>query len=96
MFGTDQKDLLEGLENLRSNICGYAGPTCDCKYGIEKVDQFAIKKYYGEDIGCPEVRQAMEMLKALTNDEFNDLCLKSGMMRSDIVKKALEEHLNKK
>jgi len=53
MFGTDQKDLLEGLENLRSNICGYAGPTCDCKYGIEKHDILNPNKYYSEDTGCP-------------------------------------------
>jgi len=94
MFGVEQSELLEGLENLRSSICGYAGSTCDCKYGIEKRDPLKPNKYWGEDTGCPEVRQAMEMLKALNEEEFNELCLKSGMMRTGVVRKALQDHLN--
>ena len=93
MFGINQSELLDGLSNLQERICGYCGPTCDCKYGIEKIKNPIEKMQYNtsEQTGCPEVRQAMAMIQALTNDEFNDLCLKGGMIRTDVLEKALKD-----
>jgi len=39
MFGIEKKELLKNLENLRKLVCCYAGPTCDCKYGIKYVER---------------------------------------------------------
>ena len=93
MFGVNQKRLLSGLENIRGRICCYFGDTCDCKYGIGKMQSPAQKFEMprGEQTGGPEVRMAMELLSALSEEEFNSLCLKAGVIVDEIMAKELNK-----
>jgi hypothetical protein len=87
MFGVNQKRLLEGLENIRERICCYIGPICDCKYGIKKMKPGPIEHFKwprGERTGCPEIKMAMCLLSELNEDEFNSLCLKSGIVVDEV------------
>jgi hypothetical protein len=53
------------LERVRStSVCTYAGPTCDCKYG---------HSFRGEQTGCPELRDLVAMLGALTDRDWETL-----------------------
>jgi hypothetical protein len=54
MFGVQDDALIEGLETIRKRLCCYAGPTCDCKFGASGK---------GEETGCPEIRQAITLLR---------------------------------
>ena len=74
MFGLDDDVLLENLETLRSSLCCYRGPTCDCKFGASRK---------GEQTGCPEIRQAIAYIAgqrdevATTRDLFEQSAVKT-------------------
>jgi hypothetical protein len=55
MFGLPDDELLANLERLRRRLCCYMGETCDCKFGTTAVTS--------EQTGCPEIRQAMEIIR---------------------------------
>ena len=55
MFGVEHDVLIENLEKLRRWLCAYGGGgLCDCKFGANGG---------GEQTGCPEIRQAIKLLK---------------------------------
>ena len=68
-----QENLVEAMESTRKNVCCYAGDPCDCKYGVET--RIALEKinYCGEKTGCPEMRQAVAMVKEMTPVEYRDI-----------------------
>lgn len=58
MFNLDKQKLTEAISTLQRKVCAYDGfhreqppRFCDCKYGIS-----LNSKSYGEDTGCPELR----------------------------------------
>jgi len=77
-FGIKQQHLLKNLEKLRKQRCAYLGERCDCKYLKDEED--ADFHYLDETNGCPEIRMAAAMLAALSEEEFNELAKKSGII----------------
>jgi hypothetical protein len=68
MFGLEDDLLIENLAKLGSRLCCYYIPniewesdewTCDCKFGMEMK---------GESTGCPEVRQAIKLIRGQRDD----------------------------
>jgi hypothetical protein len=66
MFGIEKEELLKNLEKLRAERCCYMGITCDCKFGMDKNKS-------EEQTGCPELRQATALIKAMDKKEWNSL-----------------------
>ena len=64
--------LVDSLETIRKNrICCYASPSkmCDCKYGIE--DRGGLDASgRGENTGCCEMREAIAILRNMTDREY--------------------------
>lgn len=60
MFGIEDSRLIENLERMRQQRCGYGstlegeGARCDCKFGASGK---------GEQTGCPELRQAIFLIQ---------------------------------
>jgi hypothetical protein len=78
MFGVEKRRLVEGLEEVRRALCCYApGSTtvCDCKFGAEHVGDKAR-----EQSGCPELRQATHILKAIPNWLYRLLCIRAKIL----------------
>ena len=73
MFYVNRQRLLTGLESVRRSICPYKRPLhgCDCKYGASLL---------GEQTGCPEVREAIGLIAAMTDDEFASLSARTGAL----------------
>jgi len=81
MFGISKKRLVANLEALRQSICEYhPRKYCDCKF-IKDPETYVSRKekrrkqgmWAGEDTGCCEVRQALELIQATTEEEFYSL-----------------------
>jgi hypothetical protein len=76
MFVKGKKELLETMVLLQRNHCSYdfyridheSKPPimCDCKYGF-------VGKTNGEQTGCPELRCVVELLKAMTDEEYGNI-----------------------
>ena len=84
MFGVSHGKLIQGLQGAQQRNCCYMGNTCDCKYGIETTsDEKKAAEFWrndiGEQTGCPEIRQALAMLGALSTSEFNKLAQEAGI-----------------
>ncbi len=59
------------LERVRAaNVCAYATPGCDCKYGAS---------LEGEQTGCPELRELIAMLGKLTDQDWSTLRAWAGL-----------------
>lgn len=72
LYCSQKKQIIEVLEKLRKHkVCAYVGDRCDCKFGGEGLGP--NKWNSGESNGCPELRQAIEILSELTDDEYNKL-----------------------
>jgi len=72
--GINKQALEANLEKLRRDkLCVYLPPskTCDCKYGKPGEHVRRMSERFS---GCPEVRQVLTMVKAMTDKEFNELC----------------------
>lgn len=82
MFYVNRERLLAGLEALRHSACPYSRPQhgCDCKYGAS---------LSGEQTGCPELREAIHLLAALTQGEFNELIRRADGLDVDVLQAAL-------
>lgn len=81
MFGVGQEVLLEGLRAKHAKTCAYtpadatrAARSCDCKFGITRQSLNS-----GEANGCPELRQAIAMVAAMTPTEFSMLAERAGI-----------------
>jgi len=73
--GNRKTRSLNYLESIRKNrLCSYVGKTCDCKYGFEKVSSkgntFDKFRHYGEQTGCPEMRDLMSLLNEIPDYVF--------------------------
>ncbi len=82
MFGIGKERLEEGLGNIQHNLCAYMGETCDCKYGIDRVDKKfgpTTRQMFSEQTGCPELRQALALIQAMTPEQFQELCVKARL-----------------
>lgn len=73
MFGIEKERLVESLEIIRKRLCCYSPESiiCDCKY---LRDDEKYPDPIGENTGCCEVRMAMHLIKAMTQEEFETLC----------------------
>lgn len=56
MDSTMTQNTIAELEAVRLKLCPYAGPTCDCKDGVDTDP-------YSEHTGCPEIRHAIALLR---------------------------------
>lgn len=65
----NRQELIEKVEKIRESLCNYMEPLCDCKYGAGSVG----KPYNGEDSGCPELYDVLEILKTMTDEEYKNL-----------------------
>lgn len=50
------QDAIDTLEAIRSRLCPYPGPTCDCKFGMAMTGT-------SEQTGCPELRSVIDLLR---------------------------------
>ena len=84
MFGVLQHKLVKALGNLQASHCCYTVPggeksdRCDCKFGADE----RLNGIEGGENGngCPELGQAMLMIKALTHPQFDRLAKRAGVM----------------
>jgi hypothetical protein len=77
MFGVNKSDLLEGLKVVQKRRCGYGGgPKCDCKYGVSEK---TFNNATSEQNGCPELSEALRIIQAMTDNEFNRITKRAGI-----------------
>lgn len=81
MFFTDRLNLVHTLEQLRGKTCAYAWngiapDRCDCKYSRQEIKPFSFGIY--ENTGCPELLNAVEILRAMTDEEYYELGKRRG------------------
>lgn len=68
----DRLRLIEIIEEIRKNrICAYLGYTCDCKFGAKHINSSTF-----EDNGCPELMYVAGLLYRMTDEEYNNLCIR--------------------
>jgi hypothetical protein len=79
MFGTKKSELIKGLDAVRRRVCCYTGDPCDCKFGAYGDEAKGAPVYFGEQTGCPEIRQAATLLAAMSEDEFRRLCERANV-----------------
>jgi hypothetical protein len=82
MFCVNRERLIAGLEVLRQSLCPYRRPghDCDCKYGV------ALR---GEQTGCPEVREVIGLLSAMSDGEFAIFVKRAGGLDVDVLRAAI-------
>lgn len=84
MFITDRESVKEVIRILQRKHCVYDGygftngdsnppPFCDCKFGMTKNSHS-----HGEKNGCPELRCVVELLEAMTDEEFTKILKRGG------------------
>jgi len=79
MFGIHKKDLLWNLEKIRQQRCAYNAPedsSCDCKFGKPEQEPSRGSETFS---GCPEIRQAIEIIKTMDDDSFRMHCIMAGI-----------------
>lgn len=78
-------------------LCSYSvGPEwalpCDCKYGT-KSDWLASERIYcGEQTGCPELRDAYQILTAMTDEEYDAVQARIHTEMAEAWARYREEH----
>jgi hypothetical protein len=73
MFCGKKQDIEKVIEFIRKDICCYMGNHCDCKYGYN-----GKKDYGSEQTGCPELRTILELLKNMSEYEYNEILSRSN------------------
>lgn len=69
MFCTEKDKLLKVIEIMKLEKCDYGGADgCDCKYGYE-----GQSKNGGEQNGCPELSNVIELLQSMTDIEYHEI-----------------------
>ncbi len=80
--GIFRKELVENLEKIRATkLCVFVNTQkrCDCKFGTPD----GIPQRHSESFsGCAEVRQVMLIFKAMSDEEFDDLCIRADIYDS--------------
>jgi hypothetical protein len=79
-FGVTQKQLVSSLGKLRKCLCHYMGPGCDCKYMAEDAEGPGRN----ESSGCPELYEAMDLIAAMTPEEFDLIRKRARIVISEI------------
>ena len=88
----EREELIESLETIRmQRLCCYTTPDrCDCKY-IEnkelKQDRFAN----GEQTGCCEMREAIGILRIMSDEEYNRMKKRQVKKVNEAFKKLKDE-----
>ena len=91
MKKTKGECLAEILENIRSKrICVYTENKhkCDCKYDANSIG------FHGEHNGCPELRDAVKILRNLSDNQYNSF-LEKRKARPNPELKKLEKKMEK-
>jgi len=74
--------LIAALESVRRVMCTYANPrNCDCKYGAHHgIELYARGSTIprGEVTGCCELREVVDLLLYITDEQFNGLVCKAN------------------
>lgn len=79
MFAPKKNDLIKSLCKLSANLCSYIKKPCDCKFINLNVNQnIATGSESGS--GCPETLVVAMLLNHMTDQEFNSLCKKAGLL----------------
>jgi hypothetical protein len=68
MITKSREEIIEALKIIRKCVCSYGtgyGKRCDCKFGVTK-EKFG--KGHEDGCGCPELYQAIELLKFDTKE----------------------------
>ncbi len=91
MFVRDRKRVSEGLQALLKMTCDYRGRIpCDCKYGLseELLDPKTLTRIqpYSEQNGCPEIRCALQLIEAISDEEYNSIMKNKGHSSTDAFK----------
>lgn len=88
MFVGSRERAVAVVEQSVSEVCVYSRPgnvsrTCDCKYGVPigPGTKPLREPRGGEKTGCPELRSALAVLRAMTDAEWNELSARGGNVR---------------
>lgn len=81
-FAHDPNVVADSLEVLRRRVCAYTSPVnapsfCDCKYGLSDDTRNG-----GEQTGCPELRDAIRLLRQADTTDAEELRTQVRMLRS--------------
>lgn len=83
MFIGSREEIARALRLIGAEHCVYAGgwdkahPFCDCKYGY-------MGDHRGEQSGCPEIRAAVSVIEAMSDDEWANIARRTGTLSSDL------------
>lgn len=74
--------FIAALESIRRVMCTYANPrNCDCKYGAHHGIELHARGSTiprGEVTGCCELREMVDLLLHVTDNQFNELVSKGN------------------
>ena len=75
--------LIAALKAVRKHrVCGYMGDRCDCKYGFTEAPDGSRPQCGSEDTGCPELYEAIGLLSALSQADFDRLFIKAAYRKA--------------
>lgn len=83
MFGIQKSELLISLRMMQNKVCAYGTDivnkrhACDCKYDPKDFPHMG-----DENNGCPELSMLYKMLSVMTDEQFEDLCQRAGIVLS--------------
>lgn len=80
MFGISKTKLEVSLERIRTALCAYIGSTCDCKYIHETIKNEDICMRHEAGSGCPEIMEAIALVKAMTPAEFKRIAKRAKIV----------------
>lgn len=85
MFGIKQKRLVKNAAKLAARSCSYLSSSrgCDCKYINEGTADNEIKSGGEHGSGCPELTMLACLVAAMTEQEFNAITKRAGIMITD-------------
>jgi len=85
--GLSQEQMMVFLHRLQGKLCAYSSGTggsgfCDCKYDMEhNGESIGSRGEYGN--GCPEVRQALSVILAMTPKEYEKMQKRASNKRME-------------
>lgn len=82
MFGITQDQLISSLKRIREKLCAYCAPPCDCKFMRDKDERICSGSESGS--GCPEIYEALELIQAMTPEEFNTIRRRAKITISEL------------
>jgi len=78
MSELNRDELIKVVADVQGHLCSYHMPGkpepsgfCDCKYGAKGLVHSPDRgPHGGEQTGCPEMREVLAILEAMTDKEF--------------------------